>query len=57
MTWFGIYLLVYWLLNIAVSFYYLGKGDLVYTRLALTIGIVWTGLNILGLLTVGTGAL
>lgn len=55
MTGFGIYILFYWLFNLAAAFFYIGKGGMTATVGSLWLSVFWTTANILGLLLLGTG--
>lgn len=57
MTWFGIIVAVWWILNIASAFYIIGKGGVETTPGSAVLSIIFITLLLIGLFTVGTGVM
>lgn len=55
MTAFGIYLLIYWTLNVLAGMYYIGKGGMNVTPASLVFSVLWQTFNIIGLFLWGSG--
>jgi len=55
MTWFGIYLVIYYTLNLATAIYYLGKDEpLVMTKSSIVLQIIMSIFHVLGVIVIGT---
>lgn len=55
MTGFGVYLVIYYILNLCAAFYYIGQGGYEVGPGALLFSVIWLTLNLLGILFLGTG--
>ena len=55
MTWFGIVVAIYWVLNLATNFFVIGRGGMEVTPGGAFLSIIVQGLLLWGLFAVGTG--
>lgn len=57
MTVFGIYLIALNVFGIMMNFYYAGQGGIEYTPGVLILAAIWSILNVLGIIFLGTGSI
>lgn len=55
MTWVGIYLVVVYIIGLASYGYYISKGEVTLGRGTLIFSALWSVVNLVLILTVGTG--
>lgn len=55
MTGFGLYLVILYTAGILANFYYAGNGGVRHSPGVLIVGAVWSLLNVVGIIFIGTG--
>lgn len=56
MTGFGLYLVIFYIIGIAANFYYAGQGGYRTTPGVLIFAAIWSIINVLGIIFIGTGS-
>lgn len=57
MTIFGLYLITFYTIGIVANFYYAGQGGVEHTPGVLIFAGIWSLLNLLGIIFLGTGSI